>query len=161
RLGCCGPGAPKAGASNRPLGGPWPTTAKTGAPAASIDMSGFQGPNVTGPTSGPAGGAQAAGAGQLSTGEISGVVEANRPLVKRRCWQPALDATKGMGGSSARVSASIVIGPSGTVQLVSASGAEKDYPGLSSCIAARIKGWKFPASGGSTPVNIPFVFAAQ
>ncbi|MDI1432579.1 AgmX/PglI C-terminal domain-containing protein [Polyangium sorediatum] len=153
--------APKAGASNRPLGGPWPTTAKTGTPAASIDMSGFQGPSIAGPTSGPAGGAQAAGAGQLSAGEISGVVEANRPMVKRRCWQPALDATKGMGGSSARVSASIVIAPSGAVQSVSASGAEKDYPGLSSCIAARIKGWKFPVSGGSTPVNIPFVFAAQ
>ncbi|MDC3959358.1 AgmX/PglI C-terminal domain-containing protein [Polyangium jinanense] len=153
--------APKAGASARPLGGPWPQTAKTGTPAAAIDMSGFQGPNVAGPTAGTTGGPQTAGAGQLSTGEISAVVEANRPLVKRRCWQPALDATKGMGGSSARVSASIVIAPSGTVQSVSASGAEKDYPGLSSCIAGRIKGWKFPASGGSTPVNIPFVFAAQ
>ncbi|MDI1481525.1 AgmX/PglI C-terminal domain-containing protein [Polyangium sp. y55x31] len=153
--------APKPGTSTRPLGGPWPTTAKTGTPAASIDMSGFQGPNVGGPTAGPTGGPQTAGTGQLSAGEISGVVEANRPLVKRRCWQPALDATKGMGGSSARVSASIVIAPSGTVQSVSASGAEKDYPGLSSCIASRIKAWKFPASGGSTPVNIPFVFAAQ
>ncbi|MDI3287876.1 AgmX/PglI C-terminal domain-containing protein [Polyangium sp. 15x6] len=153
--------APKAGTSARPLGGPWPQAAKSGTPAAAIDMSGFQGPNVAGPTAGTTGGPQTAGAGQLSAGEISAVVEANRPLVKRRCWQPALDATKGMGGSSARVSASIVIAPSGAVQSVSASGAEKDYPGLSSCIASRIKGWKFPASGGSTPVNIPFVFAAQ
>lgn len=153
--------APKAGTSARPLGGAWPQTAKTGTPAAAIDMSGFQGPNVAGPTAGTTGGPQTAGAGQLSAGEISAVVEANRPLVKRRCWQPALDATKGMGGSSARVSATIVIAPSGAVQSVSASGAEKDYPGLSSCIASRIKGWKFPASGGSTPVNIPFVFAAQ
>jgi len=26
---------------------------------------------------------------------------------------------------------------------------------------ARVKGWKFPPSSSSTPVNIPFVFAAQ
>ena len=92
---------------------------------------------------------------------MSAVVEQNRPLVKRRCWQPALDSHKGMGASTARVSASVTIAPSGAVQSVSASGAEKDYPGLASCIAGRIKGWKFPASGGTTPVNIPFVFAAQ
>jgi len=81
--------------------------------------------------------------------------------VRRRCWQPALESQKGMGAATARVSASVTIGPSGAVQSVSASGAEKEYPGLASCIAGRIKGWKFPASAGSTPVNIPFVFASQ
>ena len=153
--------APKPGTTGRPLGGPWPANSKAGTPAAPLDMSGLSGPSVAGPSNDPTGGPQTAGGGQLSTGEISGVVEANRPMVKRRCWQPALDATKGLGGSSARVSATIVIAPSGAVQVASASGAEKDYPGLSSCIAARIKAWKFPASGGTTPVNIPFVFAAQ
>lgn len=81
-------------------------------------------------------------------------------MIRRKCWQPALDSRAGFG-PSARVTAQILIGPSGDVQMASASGAESDYPGLSSCIASRVKGWKFPASSSSTPVKIPFVFAAQ
>ncbi len=98
--------------------------------------------------------------GELSSGEISGVVERNRPLIKRRCWQPEVAARQGMGGS-ARVNTSFTVGPSGAVQSASASGAENDYPGLSSCIAGQIRAWKFPPSASSTPVNVPFVFAAQ
>ncbi|WP_437591835.1 GYF domain-containing protein [Sorangium sp. So ce1000] len=128
--------------------------------SAQFDRSGF-GAGVPGPASGP--GSQGAGSGlsQLSQGEISGVVEANRPSVRRHCWQPALDARASNASTTARVSASVVIGASGAVQSVSAGGSEKDYPGLSSCIASRIKSWRFPPSSGSTPVTIPFVFAAQ
>jgi hypothetical protein len=153
------PTAPvKAGGTQR-LGGPLPKS--SGTPAASIDMSGFQVPNVTGPTATAPGTSGTTGGSGLTAGEMSAVVEQNRPLVKRRCWQPALDANKGLGGGSARVSASITIAPSGAVQSVTAGGAEKDYPGLSSCIASRIQGWKFPAAGAPTNVNVPFVFAAQ
>jgi hypothetical protein len=123
-----------------------------------MDTSGFGQP-ADGPSAGPEG----AGSGvatQLSTGEINGVVAQNQALIRRKCWQPALDSRAGWG-PTARVSAKILIGPSGDVQTASASGAENDYPGLSSCIAARVKGWKFPPSASSTPVNIPFVFAAQ
>lgn len=117
------------------------------------DTSGF---NNTG---GPGPGESGAGAtGQLTAGEINGVVAQNQPLIRRKCWQPALDAHAG-SGPTARVGASIVIGASGNVEAASASGAEKDYPGLASCITNRLKGWKFPPSSGSTPVNIPFFFA--
>ena len=88
------------------------------------------------------------------------MVAQNQPIIRRKCWQGALDAMSGPG-PSARVMAKIVIGASGSVESATASGAENDYPGLSSCIAARVKTWKFPPSSGSTPVNIPFVFAAQ
>lgn len=140
-------------------------TAKTGADsgrssskgAGSGDTPGFAGPN-SGGGAGP--GREVVGTGELSAGEISGVVDRNRPLLKRRCWQPEVSARQGMGGS-ARVNASFTIGPSGAVQSASASGAESDYPGLAGCIAARIREWKFPASASSTPVNVPFVFAAQ
>lgn len=125
------------------------------------DPSGFSGSNSGAGPGGVAGpGREVVGTGELSAGEISGVVERNRPLIRRRCWQPEVDARQGMGGS-ARVNTSFTIGPSGVVQSASASGAEADYPGLASCIAARIREWKFPTSGGSTPVNVPFVFAAQ
>jgi hypothetical protein len=137
---------------------PRPKATATGA-AAPIDTSGFfstvPGPNATAPP--PSQG----GSGQLSAGEIQGVVAQNQPLVRRKCWQPALDARSTTGPTNARVTASIVIGPSGNVESASASGGEKDFPSLASCIASRVKGWKFPPSGGSTPANIPFVFAGQ
>ncbi|KYF78878.1 hypothetical protein BE11_13975 [Sorangium cellulosum] len=150
------PGKPGGAASQRPQ----PEKPVASASPAPFDRSGF-GAGVPGPSSGP--GSQGAGAGlsQLSQGEISGVVEGNRPSVRRHCWQPALDARDRNASTTARVSASVVIGASGAVQSVSAAGSEKDYPGLSSCIASRIKSWRFPPSSGSTPVTIPFVFAAQ
>jgi hypothetical protein len=122
------------------------------------ESAGIVGANPGAVPNGP--GAAPMATGELTAGEVSGVVDRNRPLIKRRCWQPEVSARQGMGGS-ARVNASFTIGPSGAVQSASASGAEDDYPGLSSCIAARIREWKFPASASSTPVKVPFVFAAQ
>jgi hypothetical protein len=153
------PGASaKPGAPGAASGQGRPPDAKSATPtgSANIDTSGFGQP-VGGPSPGPEG---AAVTTQLSTGEINGVVAQNQPLIRRKCWQAALDARAG-GGPSARVLAKVVIGASGNVESVSASGAENDYPGLSGCIAGRIKAWKFPPSSGSTPVNIPFSFAAQ
>lgn len=132
--------------------------ASTTAGKSKSGSSGVVGANPGAAPDGPGGPAGATG--ELSAGEISGVVDRNRPLIKRRCWQPEVAARQGMGGS-ARVNASFTIAPSGAVQSASASGAEEDYPGLSSCIAARIREWKFPASASATPVNVPFVFAAQ
>lgn len=146
--------APGANATKASAGKARTASAKS---AGTGELAGFAAPNVGGPS-----GASALAKGELSAGEISGVVERNRPLIKRRCWQPELEIRKAMGfAGSARVNASFTIGPSGSVQSASASGAENDYPGLSSCIAARIREWKFPPSSGSTPVNVPFVFAAN
>jgi len=55
----------------------------------------------------------------------------------------------------------ISVGPTGSVQNVTTSGDPKGYPGLAPCIAGRVRAWQFPATGGSTTVNVPFVFAAQ
>ena len=148
--------------SARPIaraGGPMPRASVTSStPVAPLDTSGFvsnvPGPAATGPST-PTGG------GTLSQGEIQGVVAQNQPLVKRKCWQPALESRAANGPSNARVNGSIVIGASGAVETASASGAERDFPGLAACIAARMKNWKFPSSGSSTPVNVPFVFAGQ
>jgi hypothetical protein len=147
-------------------GGPAPKRGEKADPKAAstgpgVDMSGFGGPSVAGPTATGEAPGGAAGGGQLSQGEMSAVIEQNRPFMTRKCWQPALDASPKNGKKSARVTAQITIAPSGAVQSVSAGGAEGDFPGLSSCIAGRIKGWKFPASGGTTTVNVPFVFNAQ
>lgn len=136
-------------------GGPKP---KTSAPGAAIDTSGFTsiipGPSTAQPPPPNA-------TGQLSAGEIQGVVAQNQAIVKRKCWQPALESRAVNAPTNARVNGSITIGAGGNVESASASGGERDFPGLSSCIASRMKGWKFPASSSSTPVNVPFVFAGQ
>ncbi|MBK8252431.1 MAG: zinc-ribbon domain-containing protein [Polyangiaceae bacterium] len=143
-------------------GGPWPkasTTASSG-PTSTVDPSGFN-QQVPGPAATPTGTTADSNLGQLSAGEIQGVVASNQARIRKRCWQPALDSAGPNASGNARVKGHIVIGPSGAVQSASASGAEKDYPGLSSCIAGQMQGWKFPPSGGTTPVDVPFVFAGQ
>ena len=149
-----------------PLTGHLPD-AKSAAPAAGsapsgLDISGFGGTGISGPSSqGPSGAGASAGGGQLSAGDISSVVNSNQTIIKRKCWQAALDAKTKENVNSAKVTANLTIGPSGDVTSVSASGGEAAFPTLSGCIASRIKSWKFPPSGGSTPVSVPFVFAGQ
>ncbi|MFO0756917.1 MAG: GYF domain-containing protein [Byssovorax sp.] len=146
------------------LGGPMPS-AKPKASAApttssTFDASGFIS-TVPGPAATAPGDSQGAAGGQLSAGEIQGVVTRNQPLIRRRCWQPALDGRPPNGPNSARVSGTINIAPNGSVTSATASGAEKDFPGLSSCIAAQMKNWKFPASGAPSTAAVPFYFAGQ
>lgn len=138
--------------------GPAPTSSAASAP---LDTSGFGNQVVPGPTATQTSTGPDPSLGQLSPGEIQGVVSANQPRIRKRCWQPALDSAGPNATGNARVTGKIVIGPSGAVQSATASGAEKDYPGLSSCIAAQMQGWRFPPSGGTTPVNVPFVFAGN
>jgi hypothetical protein len=137
---------PKASASAAPVA------------AAPIDTSSFVN-NVPGPaaTAAPQGNA---GGNQLSSSEISAVVAQNQAIIKRKCWVPALEAKPPNAPSSAKVLGSLVIGSSGSVESANASGGDA-FPGLASCIASRMKNWKFPPSSGSTPVNVPFVFAGQ
>ncbi|MGE3674200.1 MAG: GYF domain-containing protein [Polyangiaceae bacterium] len=118
---------------------------------------------------GPAGpnGANGAGTGssgagsQLDSSQVQRVVSSHTGSVKRSCWQPALSTRDSDAPSSARVSVTIKVAPSGSVSSVSTSGDPKGYRGLAGCIASRVRSWQFPAAGGPTTVNVPFVFAAQ
>jgi hypothetical protein len=97
----------------------------------------------------------------LSSDQVQKVVASHTPSVKRSCWQPALDTREADAPTSARIMVGITIAPSGRVQSVTTSGDPRGYRGLASCIASRVRGWQFPASDETTPVNVPFVFAAQ
>jgi hypothetical protein len=136
-----------------------PAETKGGGLSGLSGLSGLQ----AGPQQGPAiGGGQSPGGGQgLDGGTIQKTVSRYTGSVKRRCWQPALDTRSKDAPTSARVSATITVGPSGAVQNVTTSGDPNGYRGLAPCIAGSIRGWQFPASGGTTTVNVPFVFAAQ
>jgi hypothetical protein len=138
---------------------------KTAAPVASggglPDLSGFGNGGVPGPsTAGPSGVPANGATGELSSADISSVVSKNQTIIQRKCWQQALESRTKEGAANAKVNVKLMIGPSGDVQSASASGGD-GFPGLADCIAGRIKSWKFPASSGSTPVSVPFVFAGQ
>jgi predicted Zn finger-like uncharacterized protein len=119
-------------------------------------------PSGPGPGSSPGSTTPASGSGgQLDSNQISSTVSRYTGSVKRSCWQPALDSRDPTAPSSARVSVMITVGPTGNVQNVTTSGDPRGYPGLASCIAGRVRSWQFPATGGTTQANVPFVFAAQ
>ncbi len=113
-----------------------------------------------GPVAGSAAGQASAGTG-LEAAAIQSTVQKNQNAVKRSCWQPALNGRAADAPSTARVTTTIQIAPSGAVTHVKHSGDPRGYPGLGACIVTRLKGWTFPKSNGSTTANIPFVFAAQ
>ncbi len=122
-----------------------------------IDKTGFQ-PTPGGPsTSDP----PPSNGGALTEGEINGVVSRNKPMITRRCWLPAYDARSSNAPSTAKVSVSLKVAPSGSVSSVSAGGAETHYPGLAGCIAGAVKGWSFPPSDEGATINIPFSFSGQ
>jgi hypothetical protein len=130
-------------------------------------LTGLKGLDGLRPTGGPAPGSApgttnpGSGGGQLDSGQIQSTVARYTGSVKRSCWQPALDSRDPSAPTSARVVVTITVGPSGSVQNVSTSGEPRGYPGLASCIAGRVRSWQFPATGGTTTANVPFVFAAQ
>jgi hypothetical protein len=124
-----------------------------------LGLSGLGAGGPKGPSDGN-GTAPSAG-GQLDSGQLQSTVARYTPSVKRGCWQPALDSRDKDAPASARVSVAITISPSGSVQDVSTNGDPRGYRGLANCIAGRVRGWQFPASGGTTTVNVPFVFVAQ
>ena len=62
---------------------------------------------------------------------------------------------------TAKVTVTITVGPTGSVQNVTNSGEARGYSGLASCIGSSVRSWTFPASGGTTIANVPFVFAGQ
>ena len=169
-----GAGDPEPVATGADSAGQKPRTSKGGGvkPVAATNddkgggLSGLKGLDGLRP-SGPAGTSPgttspgSSGGGQLDAAQTSAVVSRYTGSVKRSCWQPALDSRDPTAPSSARVLVTITVGPTGAVQSATTSGDPRGYPGLANCIAGRVRGWQFPATGGTTTVNVPFVFAAQ
>lgn len=146
-----------------PAQGASETAASTSPSEISQGLKGLQGLQAGGPRTGPASepGAASGARQQLDSATLSRTVSRYTASVKRSCWQPALDARAPDAATSARISANIVVAPSGKVQTVTVSPDPKGYRGLSNCIQARVRNWEFPPAGGPTEFNVPFVFAAQ
>ena len=117
------------------------------------------GPSGSPATGGPSG--ATGGGSQLDGSQIQSTVSRYTGSVKRRCWQPALDARARDAPMTAKVTVTITVGGTGSVQNATTSGDPRGYSGLATCIASSVRSWQFPASGGTTIANVPFVFAGQ
>jgi hypothetical protein len=127
-------------------------------------LRGLTGLSGVGPSGGPATGGPSGATGggsQLDGGQIQSTVSRYTGSVKRRCWQPALDARAKDAPMTAKVTVTITVGGTGSVQNATTSGDPRGYSGLANCIASSVRSWQFPASGGTTIANVPFVFAGQ
>jgi hypothetical protein len=127
-------------------------------------LSGLTGLSNLGPSGGPSTGGPSGNTNngaQLDGGQIQSTVSRYTGSVKRRCWQPALDARARDAPMTAKVTVTITVGGTGSVQNVTTSGDPRGYSGLASCIGSSVRSWTFPASGGTTIANVPFVFAGQ
>jgi hypothetical protein len=147
-----------------PSGGRLPTaasvksaaTAEASAKPKAHDPDDPFGPALDGPSNrGSGSGEESSGPG-LSTGQVSAVVGRNRRGVSRRC----LALVRAAGQTAAKVNVSLTIGSSGAVQSIGSSGG-KNVPGLASCVASRVRNWRFPSASGTTRVSVPFAFIAQ
>lgn len=147
-------GPNKAGSAATPEGDGKPLSGLKGLDGLSGGL-GPSGPSTGGPSGAVGGG------GQLDGGQIQATVSRYTGAVKRRCWQPALDARTKDAPMTAKVTVTITVGGTGTVQNATTSGDPRGYSGLASCIASSVRSWQFPAAGGTTVANVPFVFAGQ
>jgi hypothetical protein len=147
-------------------GGPGKTaaTAPTAEGKPNPGLSGLTGLSGLGPSGGPATGGPSGtsnNGAQLDGGQIQSTVSRYTGSVKRRCWQPALDARAKDAPMTAKVTVTITVNGSGSVQNATTTGDPRGYSGLANCIASSVRSWTFPASGGTTIANVPFVFAGQ
>lgn len=101
-----------------------------------------------------------AGCGQghdLSTEQLSRVVEANRPALKV-CYDAALD--KFPSKQEMRFDAILHIAPDGRVTKVEMpEGA--GLPGMQDCLRAEIMHWRFPQAQAETATSLPLVFKPE
>lgn len=95
---------------------------------------------------------------RLAAEHISPVIAAAAASVKRRCWQPALDARAADAPTSARVLLKAQIEPSGQVSAVHTEEASSAYPQLADCAAGVVRTLTFPRALSPTTANIPFIF---
>jgi hypothetical protein len=92
----------------------------------------------------------------LDAEAVRRVVAAHAASLKRACWEPRLADRDGPSAASVTVTATI--GGDGRVDATRATG--DDAP-LQKCLEAQVAKWRFPGSGATKTVSLPFRFAKQ
>ena len=96
---------------------------------------------------------RAGGGTGVTESQIQQVMALHRTALSRMCWErnPSAKAV-------VNVNVMLTIAGDGSAQNVTASG---DEPSVAKCIENDIRGWRFPAMGGSQKTSIPFKFVRQ
>lgn len=97
----------------------------------------------------------------LSDAVIQSTLRSNQAVIKHRCWAQMQEHRALATPSTARVTLTLVIAPTGTVESVRNVVDEPGYRGLGACIAAMVRDWSFPPAPSVTETTIAFVFVAQ
>jgi hypothetical protein len=90
----------------------------------------------------------------LSTEQLSRVVEQNRPALKT-CYDDALE--KHPYTQDMHMSAILHIATSGQVASIKFEGGS-GLPGMQDCLRTQIKAWQFPKAQDETATSLPLVF---
>ena len=90
----------------------------------------------------------------LSTEQLSRVVEQNRPALKT-CYDDALEQHPYK--QDMHMDAILHIAPSGQVASVDFQGGS-GLPGMQDCLRKQIKAWQFPQAPDETATSLPLVF---
>ena len=93
----------------------------------------------------------------LSEAQLSAVVMRERPGLER-CYHTALE--KNPYVRDITMEAIIVVAPSGGVKSVELEGGG-GLPGMSPCLLATIKSWRFPTAKDETATSLPIVFRPE
>lgn len=98
---------------------------------------------------------------RLDDATLTATLASHQDELERACFQPAFDARSDSASSSARVSTVITIRPSGQVESVTTAGDPPGYLHLASCVAERVRSFRFPAARSQTSAKVPFIFATE
>jgi serine/threonine protein kinase len=97
----------------------------------------------------------------LDESAVKRTLEGYRGAVVDTCWDHALGTRAPGGPASVRVSVTITVEPSGSVQSVATAADPSGYPELCRCIEKRVSAWRFPSARAQTVVSTGFVFVLE
>jgi eukaryotic-like serine/threonine-protein kinase len=97
----------------------------------------------------------------LDESAVKRTLEGYRGAVVDTCWEHAFGKRAPGGPTSVRVSVTITVEPSGSVQSVATAAEPSGYPELRRCIETRVSAWRFPSARAQTVVSTGFVFVLE
>ncbi|WP_394837878.1 zinc-ribbon domain-containing protein [Pendulispora rubella] len=136
-------------------GTPKPAASASSNGTKTADLSDLLKGSGSGPSSGSGNsGSASGGGGSLTEDQIRAVLNQHSLGVRRNCWE------RGSTGQVSSVNVGVRIVVNGQGQVTSAN-ADGNDPAIAKCIETSVRSWTFPATGGTSTVNIPFKFVRQ
>ena|SRR5688572_6492474 len=96
-----------------------------------------------------------------SVEQLTRVVAAAAPRLKKYCWQPWLDARAPGAKTTVRIVLRLELDRFGKVTALQATESPDGFPGLAECVATLVRDLSFGEAAMTSSVNVPFVFDAR